>query len=112
MSTKFNLTDSALDAGIAAWFGVAKVEAEKNFIRTRMRAAVLAVLANCTLRATADVITAIIRDVSELEPADASALDTLMVSVDALRAILEQQLDASAHEAAIVAVALTGPEAR
>lgn len=41
-SRKFS--DSALDAGIAAWFGVTKVEAEKNFIRTRMQAAVHAVI--------------------------------------------------------------------
>lgn len=39
-----NLTDTMLDAGVAAWFGVTKVEAEKNFIRSRMRAAVEAVL--------------------------------------------------------------------
>lgn len=34
----------ALDAGVAAWFGVTKVEAERNFIRDRMQAAVHAVL--------------------------------------------------------------------
>ncbi|WP_019653986.1 hypothetical protein [Variovorax atrisoli] len=38
--------DAALDAGVAAWFGVTKVEAEKNFIRSRMGAAVLAVFDN------------------------------------------------------------------
>lgn len=37
-------SDAALDAGAAAWFGVTKVEDEKNFIRSRMRAAVRAVL--------------------------------------------------------------------
>jgi len=36
--------EDALDAGIAAWFGVNKVEAERNFIRSRMGAAVAAVL--------------------------------------------------------------------
>lgn len=34
----------ALDAGVSAWFGVTKVEAERNFIRDRMQAAVDAVL--------------------------------------------------------------------
>jgi hypothetical protein len=37
-------SESALDAGVAAWFGVTKVEAEKNFIHGRMHAAVTAVL--------------------------------------------------------------------
>ncbi len=36
--------EHALDAGVAAWFGVTKVEAEKNFIRSRMGAAVQAVV--------------------------------------------------------------------
>lgn len=45
MNTKHTpLSNNALDAGIAAWFGVTKVEAEKNFIRSRMEAAVQAVL--------------------------------------------------------------------
>ncbi len=90
------ITEAQLDAGIAAWFGVTKVEAEKNFIRSRMRAAVLAVLEHGAARTLPDAITAIIRDICELEPADATALDTLTVSVDALRTILEQQLDSGA----------------
>ncbi|WP_395351026.1 hypothetical protein [Variovorax sp. UC122_21] len=92
----FALSDAALDAGVSAWFGVTKVEAEKNFIRSRMRAAVLAVLEHGAARTLPDAITAIIRDICELEPADATALDTLTVSVDALRTILEQQLDSGA----------------
>lgn len=42
--TPLFFSDEALDAGVAAWFGVTKVEAEKNFIRSRMGAAVHAVL--------------------------------------------------------------------
>lgn len=41
-------SEQALDAGVAAWFGVTKVEAERNFIRDRMSAAVLAVLEQMT----------------------------------------------------------------
>jgi hypothetical protein len=38
--------EHALDAGVAAWFGVTKVEAENNFIRSRMSAAVQAVISS------------------------------------------------------------------
>lgn len=43
-STPLGFSDDALDAGIAAWFGVTKVRAEKDFIRSRMDAATRAVL--------------------------------------------------------------------
>lgn len=46
--------ESALDAGVAAWFGVTKVEAEKNFIRSRMGAAVEAVLEGSALVAVSE----------------------------------------------------------
>lgn len=41
-----HFSEQALDAGVAAWFGVTKVESERNFIRDRMQAAVQAVLAH------------------------------------------------------------------
>lgn len=49
-----NFSEHALDAGVAAWFGVTKVEAEKNFIRSRMGAAVEAVLESAALVAVSE----------------------------------------------------------
>lgn len=54
--TTFALSDAALDAGVSAWFGVTKVEAEKNFIRSRMRAAVLAVLTHERAQPDASIV--------------------------------------------------------
>jgi hypothetical protein len=43
------ITEAQLDAGIAAWFGVAKVSPERAILRERMHAAVLAIQANASL---------------------------------------------------------------
>lgn len=52
----FAMDAAALDAGVAAWFGVTKVEPEQDILRDRMRAAVTAVM-NCSGTATQPAIT-------------------------------------------------------
>ncbi|WP_234197099.1 hypothetical protein [Pseudacidovorax sp. NFM-22] len=45
----FAMDAAALDAGVAAWFGVTKVEPEQDILRDRMRAAVTAVIGHAAL---------------------------------------------------------------
>jgi len=56
-SIPLDFSEHALDAGVAAWFGVTKVEAEKNFIRSRMGAAVRAVLEGAAVQALSERMT-------------------------------------------------------
>ena len=53
-----DFSEQALDAGVAAWFGVTKVEAERNFIRSRMGAAVKAVLEGAAVQVSGGTIIA------------------------------------------------------
>ena len=92
MAEQQPFSEQALDAGVAAWFGVTKVEAERNFIRDRMQAAITAALEH--LGAEADEAFEELYQCDRRDPANAGDLAIWRAAwVAGQRAALAQQAD-------------------